>query len=1734
MADTDTDRTMSMALKMPTFNGDRANFQRYMLQFRAYANAKKFLSVLNQNTLPAGFPRNHLDTMTAVAPVQIAAGADEEGADQELQGTTIDTEKVKLIKANTNAVCAYTLSLTGDQVFNYISGAMTSEWPEGLAYLITNQLYSTFQPSDLISSIEFNARLNAVVFKENDHPNDFFNKLSAIKMEFSTGRQLIPDTKIIPTVVRCVPAMYDQSVQDCIQANGDSTTLDQLSTLMQNKYRFAVTKGAIKEQTGAAQGEAVLVAYGGNDFTCYKCGQKGHKSNDPKCPLFGKQKRGNGNQNQGGGNKRKEKGKGRFRGTCNHCNKRGHKAKDCWEKPENASNRPEGYSAPSRQETGHAAICATEVNFVTTDFKFVTEDVSFSAVVDGTAKKNKKGKHVQGKRAQDRANVKKQERGRKSKPPAAVNPSHRVARRPERGRNYKPPAAISNGTERGCSYKGINNKCTKCCSPSRNTPNKCQMWTKKSECKNSKSRNKPNYKNAREARRPAPDARTAPRNWEYSFAQVHESLNVPSQDYSFVRDLSILQDPNVWVGDTGASCNSTGYDYGMYDIKKATNGEGIMMGNAQRERTIQTGSISGTVCNKYGKELYHAKIDDVSYTPGAAFNLFSIGRKLMQGWNIGRTFRTINGKREATSIYVEKDNFRLNFDIMIRTEKGAIFCAYIKRLPPEVGATSLELAKVTTLKPPKNPKVVMPIQLAHDIFGHNSEARTRQMAYALGIGVSRGTLKPCEACAAGKAKQRNVVKESDHVKAEGTNERVFLDIATIKHPSKLKMKLARPNWRMIVDERTQMRFTDFFATKNGMIEPTCELFHSWRQANIAVTKLRMDNAGENKALLKRANSSDWKLDLEAEYTARYTPQQNNLVEIGLYVIAGKGRAMYYRANCPIYERYRLAPELFRTSTMLDWLTIITLGGISAPKYTHWHPTQKLPRWASCLRTWGEAGVVKTKNLATPRVGDRGIVCMFVGYSDNHDAGVYRMWNQKTGSIMVSRDVIWLKRMFFPDKKPATNLLIGPTFCFGAGEPAGTETTVAANQKVALEAQPLVAEEQATDIPDPDPDVNDVKEAEEDEPEIVASDEPKQVPEQNASDTTTTEAVELELEPRRSRRIAGFEPESDTEEETKQTVQGEVGALGCDWNLSSAEANFYAKMMLASSITPQENEHQWANNLEHGEFDEVAGVGAGVGGGFTNTNELRVMKFKEAINGPDAKHWQKAVDEEYERMVKSGVFKVIPRKELEAGAKVLTSTWAMKKKSNGTYRARLNARGYEQINGEHYDSSSIAAPVTNEFSVRIIMVIALMAGWVSYMCDVKGAFLLGDFEDGEKIHMEIPEGFEKHYQKLRDLLGDIVILLLKTIYGTKQAAMAFWRKLQRAFTEMEFDRSDTDPCLRYKWSATGLVVWLTWVDDLLCFGEKELVRKAAEEMNQAFECDDIGEMSEYVGCKIERKGNESFKFTQPVMCQSFQDEFDLEEAMRRVPRTPSEPNKVLIPGTIEDADQVDPKEHKQYRKGVGKFMHMMRWSRPEVSNSIRELSRSLAFPVSRHLKSMHRAMAYVVSTKEKGWTLRPNRRIIGDLREHEFVIEGQADSDYAKCPVTRRSVSGQTVLLEGTCVHAKSVMQKTQALSVTESELNSGVGTAQDMIYCMRVIESVKLKVKKPMLLRIDNKGAVDSANGWSSGGRMRHVKLNFLRELKEEGVIDIQWMSGKENLADLFTKNLGGSDFEKHASKLIS
>ncbi len=130
----------------------------------------------------------------------------------------------------------------------------------------------------------------------------------------------------------------------------------------------------------------------------------------------------------------------------------------------------------------------------------------------------------------------------------------------------------------------------------------------------------------------------------------------------------------------------------------------------------------------------------------------------------------------------------------------------------------------------------------------------------------------------------------------------------------------------------------------------------------------------------------------------------------------------------------------------------------------------------------------------------------------------------------------------------------------------------------------------------------------------------------------------------------------------------------------------------------------------------------------------------------------------------------------------------------------------------------------------------------------------------------------------------------------------------------------------------------------------------------------------------------------------------------------------------------------------------------------------------------------MDTVEQGLVLKPNRKWDGS-QSHEFVISGRLDSDYAKEPKDRCRVSGHVVHLEGAPAMFKSSTERIVSLSATKTETYAGVTCIQDMLYMKNVLESLGLKVKLPMVLEMDNQGAVYLANNWSIGGKIRQIDV---------------------------------------------
>ena len=96
------------------------------------------------------------------------------------------------------------------------------------------------------------------------------------------------------------------------------------------------------------------------------------------------------------------------------------------------------------------------------------------------------------------------------------------------------------------------------------------------------------------------------------------------------------------------------------------------------------------------------------------------------------------------------------------------------------------------------------------------------MASRLGWHIRIGKMKTCEQCAITKVKQKNVTKDASAKKVERPNKRWSHYIATIKPEKKSGLTMARPNWHILINKFTGVKFSVFYQQKNNIVEPMCE------------------------------------------------------------------------------------------------------------------------------------------------------------------------------------------------------------------------------------------------------------------------------------------------------------------------------------------------------------------------------------------------------------------------------------------------------------------------------------------------------------------------------------------------------------------------------------------------------------------------------------------------------------------------------------------------------------------------------------------------------------------------------------------------------------------------------------------------------------------------------------------------------------------------------------------------
>ena len=177
--------------------------------------------------------------------------------------------------------------------------------------------------------------------------------------------------------------------------------------------------------------------------------------------------------------------------------------------------------------------------------------------------------------------------------------------------------------------------------------------------------------------------------------------------------------------------------------------------------------------------------------------------------------------------------------------------------------------------------------------------------------------------------------------------------------------------------------------------------------------------------------------------------------------------------------------------------------------------------------------------------------------------------------------------------------------------------------------------------------------------------------------------------------------------------------------------------------------------------------------------------------------------------------------------------------------------------------------------------------------------------------------------------------------------------------------------------------------------------------------------------------------------------------------------------------------------------------------------------------MHRAIGYTIDTKDLKLMIEQDKNKRGELI-------GYTDSNYASNKDTRKSVSGCAIYFMNTFVFWKSKTQHCVTMSSTEAEYVAMSLCVMEMEFVRQVIESTGFEIILPMKLYVDNMGAIDLVTNYSTTGRTKHIDVHyhFLREMIEQGMLELLFVPADDIVSDIFTKNLPNENFFKHTKTM--
>ena len=353
-------------------------------------------------------------------------------------------------------------------------------------------------------------------------------------------------------------------------------------------------------------------------------------------------------------------------------------------------------------------------------------------------------------------------------------------------------------------------------------------------------------------------------------------------------------------------------------------------------------------------------------------------------------------------------------------------------------------------------------------------------------------------------------------------------------------------------------------------------------------------------------------------------------------------------------------------------------------------------------------------------------------------------------------------------------------------------------------------------------------------------------------------------------------------------------------------------------------------------------------------------FHEAMSGLEADKYIEAMKEEILNLKRMNTWILVDR---EPHMKVLKGTWAFKLKRTPDgvayrHRSRFCVRGDQQEYGVNYFETF--APVVQWSTIRLLLILILTNDWKTRVIDYTNAFPQANIDTD--IFVEPPALFGSKSGE------DKVLKLKKSLYGLKQSPRTFYQHLSKSLQNRGWIVSEIDPCLFMKRN----MICVIYVDDTIFAGtnqamiDEEVKQLGIKQSNeeQPLEFRDEGELSAFLGIKIEQKGPKEYYLSQPGLIAKVLKAAGMEEC-----------NPNITPSSLEplgpDKNGQPMSETWEYPSIIGMLMYLANNTRPDIAHAVHACARYTHFPKKSHATAVKHILRYLKGTNDKGMIIKPN-------------------------------------------------------------------------------------------------------------------------------------------------------------------